>query len=118
MAGERPENPTAHLIAAVALLDVNGGKQALAYADEAVGLAPDSAKAHMIRAEALHRRGKVKDARASASRAVELAPHDPASHHPGSFHPLVHVFVHAKERDGSHAECALDWAIKDNPEDA
>jgi tetratricopeptide (TPR) repeat protein len=76
----QPENPTAHLIAAVALLDVNGGKQALACADKAVGLAPDSAKAHMIRAEALHRLGKVKDARASASRAIELAPHDPATY--------------------------------------
>jgi tetratricopeptide (TPR) repeat protein len=76
----QPENPTAHLLAAVALLDVNGGKQALGHADKAVAFAPDSAKAHLIRAEALHRRGKIGAAREAAGKAIELAPHDAATY--------------------------------------
>lgn len=75
-----PENPRAHFLAAAALLDVKGGKQALEHADKAVALAPDAAEYHLIRAEALYRRGKVKAARASASKAIELAPHEAATY--------------------------------------
>jgi tetratricopeptide (TPR) repeat protein len=76
----QPDNPRAHNLAATALLDVKGGKQALEHADKSVALAPDVAWYHIIRAEALLRRHRIKAARASADKAIELAPHDPATY--------------------------------------
>ena len=107
LAGD-PDDPYAHALLAVCLVNTDRNAEGLIEADEAVRLAPDTAFCHYVRGHALIAVDRLKDAEDAAGAAVVLDPDDP------DFRGLLaHVAV--KRKQWAEALAAADGGLALDP---